>query len=221
MARFPRVVIPGCPHHVIQRGNRRQQAFFSEEDKAFYLTLLGRQAARHGIAIWAYCLMDNHTHLVAVPRTENSLARGLGEVHRRYTLVINTREDWKGFLWQGRFLSYPLDDGHLYGAVRYIERNPVRAGLVRLAENYEWSSARVHVRKEDHPLLSPCPLERTIPDWSAYLGQTDSPEDIQEFLRHEKTGRPLGSEDFLRRLEDLTGRVLAPRKKGRKKIIGE
>ncbi len=172
---------------------------------------------KHGIAIWAFCLMDNHVHIIAVPKTEDGFARGIGEAHRKYTSVINTREDWKGYLWQGRFITYPLDECHLYGAVRYVERNPVRAGLVTLAEDYEWSSARAHIRKETHPLLSSCPLEKAIPDWEAYLGQPDNPEDVKRFVEHEHTGRPLGSEEFVKRLEDLTGRVLAPKRRGRKK----
>ena len=221
MPRFARVVVPGCPHHLIQRGNRRQQVFFSDEDSAFYLTLLDREARKHGIMIWAFCLMKNHVHLVAVPKNKDSFARGLGEAHRRYTLVINTREGWKGFLWQGRFISYPLDDGHVYSAVRYIERNPVRAGLVSAAEHYEWSSARAHVRKEPHPLLSPFALEKAIPDWSDYLRAEDDPADIEKFIQHENTGRPLGTEEFIKRLELLTGRVLAPKPKGRKKRNGK
>jgi len=215
MPRFRRLVVPGCPHHLIQRGNRRQRVFFSDEDKAFYLTLLGRLARLNGISIWAFCLMDNHVHLVAVPKTADSFARGLGELHRRYTLVINTREGWRGFLWQGRFLSYPLDETYCYSAVRYAERNPVRAGLVQRAETYEWSSARAHVRREAHPLLAPFPLQRAIPDWSAYLGQKESAGEIDDFRQHERTGRPLGSEDFITRLEALTGRVLVPGPKGR------
>jgi putative transposase len=220
MPRFARVVVPGCPHHLIQRGNRRQQVFFSDEDKAFYLTLLDREAKKHGIIIWAFCLMKNHVHLIAVPMNKDSFARGFGEAHRRYTLVINIREGWKGFLWQGRYISYPLDDGHLYAAVRYVERNPVRAGIVAAAERYEWSSARAHVRKEAHPLLSPFALEAAIPDWADYLRARDDPKDIKNFLQHEQTGRPLGSEEFVKRLELLTGRVLAPKAKGRKKRNG-
>jgi putative transposase len=217
MPRIARAVIPGCPHHLIQRGNRRLRVFFSDEDKAFYLTLLKRHIKKHGIALWAFCLMENHVHLIAVPRTKDGFARGIGEAHRKYTSTINTREGWKGYLWQGRFITYPLDECHLYAAVRYVERNPVRAGLVTLAEDYEWSSARAHIRKETHPLLSSCPLETAIPDWAAYLGQEDSPEDIKKIVEHEHTGRPLGSEDFVKRLEALTGRVLAPKRRGRKK----
>jgi len=210
MPRFARVVVPACPHHLIQRGNRRQRVFFSDEDKAFYLVLLGRLARQHDISIWAYCLMENHVHLVVVPKAGDSFARGFGEIHRRYTLVINTREGWRGFLWQGRFLSYPLDETYCYSAVRYVERNPVRAGLVARAELYEWSSARAHVRRE-----APFPLQRAIPDWSTYLGQKESDGEIDEFREHERTGRPLGSEDFIARLEALTGRILAPRPTGR------
>jgi putative transposase len=221
VARFARVVVPGCPHHLIQRGNRRQRVFFSDEDRAFYLILLKRQIEKFGIALWAFCLMENHVHAVAVPRGKDGFARAIGEVHRKYTNVINTREDWKGYLWQGRFISYPLSDDHVFAAVRYVERNPVRARLVARAEDYEWSSARAHVRKEVHPLLSPCPLEASIRDWRAYLGVSDRPGDVEEILQHEHTGRPLGGEDFIKRLEALTGRVLAPRKRGPKKRISD
>ena len=217
MPRIARAVIPGCPHHLLQRGNRRLRVFFSDEDKAFYLTLLKRQAEKHGISVWAFCLMENHVHIIAVPMTKESFAFGIGEAHRKYTSVINTREGWKGYLWQGRFITYPLDKYHLYAAVRYVERNPVRAGLVEGAEDYEWSSARAHIRRETHPLLSSCPLETTITDWASYLGQEDNREDIKKILEHENTGRPLGSEEFVKRLEALTGRVLAPKRRGRKK----
>jgi REP-associated tyrosine transposase len=215
LTRLRRLIIPGCPHHLVQRGNRRQRVFFSDEDKAFFLILLGRQAAKHGIMIWAFCLMDNHLHLVAVPPRTESFARGLGEVLRRYSLVINTREGWTGFLWQGRFSSYPLDEAHGYSAIRYVERNPVRAGLVGRAEDYEWSSARAHVRKEHHPLLTPSPFESSVGDWARYLRQKDDPEHVKEFVDREKTGRPLGNDDFIKRLERLSGRILTPGPRGR------
>jgi len=217
MPRIARVVIPDCPHHVIQRGNRRLNVFFSDEDKGFYLTLLKRQMIKRGISIWAYCLMDNHVHLIAVPKAKDSFAKGIGEAHMKYTHVINTREDWKGYLWQGRFITYPLDEGYLYSAVRYVERNPVRAKIVANAGDYPWSSARAHIDGEKHPLLSPCPLEKNITDWSDYLAQEDDKAEVKKFIEHEHTGRPLGSPDFIKRLEELTGRILAPKKRGRKK----
>jgi putative transposase len=217
MPRISRVVIPGCPHHIIQRGNRRQQVFFSDSDKTLYLDLLRRQIDRHGLSIWAYCLMGNHIHMVAVPAKKDSFARGLAEAHRKYTSLINIREDWKGYLWQGRFISYPLDEAHCYAAVRYVERNPVRAGLVVRAEDYPWSSAKAHVHKSSDPLLSRFPLESIIGNWSSYLGQEDPEEQIREFIDHEHTGRPLGSQDFVQRLERSLGRTLSPLKRGRKK----
>jgi len=218
MPRIARVVIPGCPHHIIQRGNRRLKVFFSDEDKAFYLTLLGRNMVKYGVSLWAFCLMDNHLHLIAVPQTADSFARAIGYTHMKYTHVINTREDWRGYLWQGRFITYPLDEDYAVTAVRYAERNPVRAKLVRNAWDYPWSSASAHVTGVRHPLLAPSPLEQKIKDWAAFLGQKDDAEAAKKLLEHERTGRPLGSEEFVRKLEELTGRVLAPRKRGRPKI---
>ena len=154
MPRIARVVIPECPHHVIQRGNRRLRAFLTEEDRRLYCRLIGQEALKHGVIFWAYCLMDNHVHLVAVPRTTSSLSKAIGEAHRKYTNAINIRENWRGYLWQGRFLSYPLDEGHLYSVVRYVESNPVRAGIVQRAEEYLWSSARAHVLGTQDCLLS-------------------------------------------------------------------
>ncbi len=173
MPRIARIVIPGCPHHVIQRGNRRLKVFFSEEDKSLYLGLIQRHARKYGIIIWAYCLMDNHVHMIAVPKNRESLARGIGESHRKYTNLINIRENWKGYLWQGRFISYPLDGGHLFAAVRYVERNPVRAHIVARAEQYKWSSAPAHVLGVKDELISACPLTADIEDWAFYLGQKD------------------------------------------------
>ena len=161
--------------------------------------------------------MSNHVHLIAVPDRKDSFARGLAETHRKYTSLINIREEWKGYLWQGRFISYPLDEPHCFAAVRYVERNPVRAGLVERAEDYPWSSARTHVHASADPLLSSCPLEFAIPQWAFFLGQEDAEQQIKEFTEHETTGRPLGSDEFIRDLERKSGRVLFPRKRGRRK----
>ena len=119
MARIARIVIPGVPHHIIQRGNRRQDVFFCDEDRKRYLAILLEESGKAGLTYWAYCLMNNHVHLIAVPKDEKGLAKGIGETHRKYTKYINTREKWRGYLWQGRFMSCPLDEKHLYAAVRY------------------------------------------------------------------------------------------------------
>lgn len=216
MAKFARVVIPGCPHHIIKRGNRRQVVFFSNNDKKIYYSLLKRAARRTGIDIWAYCLMDNHVHLIAVPEKENSLAKGIGKAARDYSLLINIRNDWKGHLWQHRFDSYPLGETRVYSAVRYIERNPVRAGIVERAEDYYWSSARSHVFKEKDELISDFYLISQIPDWASYLREEVDESDRKLFKSHALTGRPMGNSDFIDRLEKITGRSLRRGKPGPK-----
>lgn len=217
MARIARVVIPNYPHHVIQRGNRCQDVFFSDQDKEYYIELLSKHAKKEGIKIWAYCLMDNHVHLIAVPQSKDSLAKGLGEAHRKYTRMVNFRHGWRGYLWQGRFLSYLLDERYLYAAVRYVERNPVRAGLVKKAEDYPWSSAKAHILKQEDALLSDNFLLSEIKNWSSYLAEDDKIKDAALFKQHSFTGRPLGDKDFIAKLEEITGRVLGREKPGPKK----
>jgi putative transposase len=208
MPRIARVVIPGCPHHIIQRGNRRQRVFFSEADRWMYLKLLRRHGERAGMTFMAYCLMENHVHLISIPKTQKSFVQGLAEAHRKFTTIINIREDWRGYLWQGRFLSYPLDEAHCLAAIRYIERNPVRAGLVADAEDYPWSSARAHVQHVDDPLLSEATGFLKIKNWKEFLRQTEDDKTIEMIRSHEKTGRPLGEDVFLDKLEKMTGKRL-------------
>jgi putative transposase len=217
MPKFARLIVPGCPHHIIQRGNRRQRVFFNDEDRALYLKLIKRQGDRAGITFHAYCLMDNHVHLIGVPKEKSSLAKGIGEAHRIYTNIINTREDWKGYLWQGRFISFPLDEAHYYAAVRYVERNPVRAGITKTPWDFPWSSARAHIQGSGDALIAPNRNILQIEDWRSYLAEQDDRDFIDEIELHEKTGRPLGSDDFLHKLESLTGRRILPRPRGRKK----
>ncbi len=217
MAKFARIVIPGCPHHIIKRGNRRQIVFFSDNDKRTYLNLLKRAARKTGIVVWAYCLMNNHVHLVVVPEKEYSLAKGIGKAARDYSLLINIRNDWKGHLWQHRFDSYPLGDSHVYSAVRYVEQNPVRAGIVVRAEDYYWSSARSHVLKDKDGLLSDFYLTSEIPDWAAYLREEISESERKLFESHALTGRPLGNDKFIDKLEKLTGRSIRKERPGPKR----
>jgi len=128
MARLARVVVAGYPHHVTQRGNRRQETFFGDDDYRSYLELMAEWCTRCGVEVWAYCLMPNHVHLVAVPSTSGALAAAIGEAHRRYTRGVNFRQGWRGHLWQGRFASYVMDETHLLAAVRYVEMNPRNLG---------------------------------------------------------------------------------------------
>ena len=217
MVRIARIVIPNIPHHIIQRGNRSQNVFFSNQDKEYYLKLLHKYALEYGISLWAYCLMDNHVHLIAVPGREDSLAKGIGETHKHYTRTINLREGWRGYLWQGRFSSFPLDERYLYAAVRYVERNPVRAGLVKRAEDYLYSSAKAHVLRQKDILLSDNFMSSEIKDWSSYLSEEDKEMDKDLFRKHGRIGRPLGDEEFVIRLEKITGKSLRKKKPGPKK----
>jgi putative transposase len=221
MARIARVVIPGYPHHVTQRGNRRQRTFFCDDDYRAYRELMAEWCEQQAVAVWAYCLMPNHVHLIVVPQSEDGLRRAIGEAHRRYSRRINFRKRWRGHLWQGRFASFVMDEPYLLTCACYVERNPVRAGLCRRAAAYRWSSAAAHVRGVDDGLVRVKPLLDLEPNWRAVLAQDVPLENVHELRRHESTGRPLGGERFLGRLERMVGRVLHPAKAGRKPKVGK
>jgi putative transposase len=152
MARIARVVVPGLPHHVTQRGNRREPVFFEAADYRLYRRLVAAAARRAGTAVWAYCLMPNHVHLIVTPADADGLRATFAEAHRRYTGAINARFRWTGHLFQGRFGAVVMDEPHLLAAARYIALNPVVAGLVRRAEDWPWSSTRAQLAGEDDEL---------------------------------------------------------------------
>ncbi|MCX8159865.1 MAG: transposase [Candidatus Saccharicenans sp.] len=208
MPRIARIIVPNVPHHIVQRGNRNQQVFFSDEDKKHYLKILGFNCSKEKVKIWCYCLMNNHVHLIVVPESAEGLIKAISETHRRYTWIINARNNWKGYLWQGRFRSYPMDEAYLYACTKYVERNPVRAGLARRAEQYRWSSARAHVFGYNDPLLSPMPLTSQIKDWRSYLQGEDKEEDLERLRKNQANGYPLGSDDFIEAIEKTTGIII-------------
>jgi putative transposase len=216
MARLARVVAPGVPHHVTQRGNRRQPVFFGEEDYASYIGLLAAGCRAAGVAVWAYCLMPNHVHLILVPGDAGGLRAALGEAHRRYTRQVNFREGWRGYLWQGRFASVAMDEPYLLAAARYVELNPVRARLAERAGDWRWSSARAHLDGRDDALVRVAPLLALASDWAAFLAGGLSADEHAAIRAGERTGRPLGSAAFTARLERRLGRTLARRKPGPK-----
>jgi len=215
MARIARVVAAGIPHHVTQRGNRRLTTFFTDEDYRTYIALMAEWCRKCAVEIWAYCLMPNHVHLIAVPETEDGLRLGIGEAHRRYSRMINFREEWRGHLWQGRFSSFPMDETYLLASARYVEKNPVRAHLVPQASLWPWSSARAHLAGQDDELVRVAPLLEMVGDWKNFLAEKkeEPPNDIR---KHERTGRPLGAEEFVERLELEFGRSFKPEKPGPK-----
>ena len=164
--------MPGVAHHVTQRGNRRLPVFFSDDDRQSYLALLAEHASAAGTRCLAWCLMENHVHLILVPSHSDGLRTALGEAHRRYTRAINFREGWRGHLFQSRYASYPMDDAHLMVAVRYVEQNPVAAGLVAETGDWRWSSARSHIAgkpAKDDPLTDITALTQHVPRWRAML----------------------------------------------------
>ncbi len=217
MARMARVVLPGYPHHVTQRGNRRQAVFFCNEDYRTYTAMVAKACRKARTEVWAYCLMPNHVHFVLVPSDEDGLCAVFAEAHRRYTRRINLRERWQGHLWQERFYSCPMDETHLLATVPYVELNPVRAGLVRCAQDWLWSSAKAHFAGEDDGLVQVSPMLKRIADWPRYVQDEGSAENTETLRRHTRSGRPLGEDKFIDMAERISGRVLRPRKRGRKR----
>jgi putative transposase len=210
------VVLAGVPLHVVHRGNRQQAVFADDFDRTCYLQTVGRYAARFGLELWAYCLMTNHVHWIVQPRERSSLARTIASSHREHAVAVNRRGGWRGHLWANRHFSTVLDERHLWSAVRYVERNPVRAGLVRRAEDYPWSSAAAHCERRFDPILAPTrPFPGVMERWADWL--RDDYEDageIDALRRNSRTGRPTGSAAFVAGLELELQRTLSKGKKG-------
>lgn len=216
MTRLARLVIPGIPYHVTQRGNRRQQTFFEEADYALYRDLLAEAARRADAEVWAYCLMPNHVHLIVVPADEHGLRRTFADTHRRYTGFINARHRWTGHLWQGRYGAVAMDEPHLLAAARYVALNPVRARLCERAEEWKWSSARAHLAGMDDGLAVVAPLIDRTGDFARFLGSPEDQQATRALRLAETTGRPLGNPSWLSEIEARSGRSLAPKKRGPK-----
>lgn len=218
MARLPRLVLPGIPHHVTQRGNRRERTFFEEGDYALYLDLLADAASRAGVEIWSYCLMPNHVHIIAVPQDVDGLRRTFRYVHRHYTGYVNARLRVTGHLWQGRFSSVAMDEAHLVTALRYVALNPVRARLVPRAEDWRWSSVRAHLAGKDDHVVTVAPAIERVEDFAAFLGEAfDEALSYAALRKAESVGRPVGSPEWLEDMEQRTGLTLRPGKRGPKK----
>jgi len=218
MPRMARLVVPHYPHHCTQRGNRRMQVFFSDEDYELYKAYLSESLCKASVEVWAYCFMPNHVHLIVVPKTEDGLRNFFGEAHRRYTRAVNFREGWRGYLWQGRFRSFVMQERYLMAAVRYVENNPVKAGLCEKAEDWRWSSASAHIAGQDDSLVTVDPMLERVRDWKGYLRQSAEANVDKQLEKHASTGRPLGDADFIDTLVGLYGEHVKLRKRGRKVI---
>ena len=223
MPRVARTVVANVPHHITQRGNRREAVFFVDEDRTAYLGWLREYAEKHGVEVLAYCLMTNHVHLVAVPPRTDSLHSMLKPLHMRFAQRINRQKGWSGHVWQGRFFSSPLDEDYLWAAIRYVERNPVRAGMVAMAESYDWSSAPAHCGLTEDPLVNSSSEWQkqlaTIGDWSAWLAGAEDNEKLAVLRRNTDMSLPCGCDAFIKQLEDISGRSLLGRQRGRPKSV--
>jgi putative transposase len=216
MPRIARIVADGFPHHITQRGNRRQKVFFFESDYLAYLDLLCSHLKLFSLDIESYCLMPNHVHLILVPHKKDNLALAVGRTHQKYTSIVNKRENWRGYLWQGRFSSYILDEKYLLTATRYILLNPVKAGIVKKPWDYKWSSARHHLGLEKNPIITGTLLKDMIDDWGVFLSAGIVACDEKLIKLHERTGRPLGEDSFMEKLEKMLNIKLRKNKPGPK-----
>ena len=214
MPKFARLVVPGYPHHVTQRGIRRQQTFFSDADYGAYLELVRKCKVIAAVDILAYCLMPNHVHIIAVPENSRSLARLFGPVHHRYAQRVNAINDWRGHLWQQRFYSVVMDENQTLAAMKYVEMNPVRAGLCKRADEWPWSSVHANLGERDDEIVDESEVRQVIADWSEFLtGEGDS-EFVNSLRAQTSTGRPTGDDDFVESLEQKTGRRIRRRRPG-------
>jgi putative transposase len=220
MPRVARIVVPDLPHHLTQRGNNRQDVFFVDDDRRQYLKLLADQCRRHGAKILGYCLMTNHVHLILIPSRPDSLAKAVGRTHWLYAQYVNRLHKRSGHLWQNRFYSNAMDDAHCLLALRYVERNPIRARVCRLAYKYPWSSAAAHCGQSEASALLDSESWKSLSrglDWPAQLADDIDPAEFRTLRQSSHTGRPLASDAFLAKLEKALGRRLRPSPVGRPK----
>lgn len=215
MPRFPRLVVPDYPHHVTQRGARRQRTFFDDSDYNSYLVLVKNLKEKAGVDILAYCLMPNHVHFVVVPKEERSLAQLFGVTHHRYAKRVNAIHDWKGHLWQERFYSVVMDESHALASMRYAELNPVTAGLCQNPDDWPWSSARGNIGLETDELIDPSSLRTLIVDWRCFLAEKEAPGRVDSLRSQTRTGRPSGNDEFMDQIARKSGRRVRRRKAGR------
>jgi putative transposase len=218
MPRIARAVAVDCAHHITQRGNNRQDVFFVDDDKRVYLELLKQYCEKYELQLIAYCLMTNHVHLVAVPHKDDSLANAVGRTGFRYTQYINRMHKRSGHLWQGRFYSCALDEPGLLLATKYVEQNPVRAKICRAAWKYEWSSASAHTDEAaESELLNLGEWYKMISakEWRRELADGLDGAEVQSIRLSTHTGRPMGTDSFISKIEKMLGRRVRPLPIGR------
>jgi putative transposase len=228
MPRLPRLSLGGQVHHVIQRGHNRQAIVHDDEDRRRFLALLKDCSLQYRVAIHAYALMDNHLHLLATPETAEGLSQMMQALGRRYVAAFNQRHGRSGTLWEGRFRAAMIDaEQHLLACMRYVELNPVRAGVVDRPEAFAWSSAAQHLGKAQDPLVSDhkliwslgnTPFEREAA-YRDYLEQGAPPDEVRQITQSTLRGWPWGSPAFLQAVSQSMERPVVPKPRGRPRRI--
>lgn len=212
--KFRRLVVEGFPHHVTQRGVRRQRTFFGDRDYRAYLDIARAQLDKPELRVLAYCLMPNHVHFVVIPHSVRALSAYFREVHKRYARRTNSLNDWQGHLWQQRFFSVVMDERHCASAMRYVELNPVRAGLAKRATDWPWSSAQANIGAVADELVDTARTREIVPNWAEYLANSPAETELASIRRQTRIGRPEGDKAFLDFLELRTGRPVWRKKPG-------
>ena len=224
MPRKARIVVEGIPHHIVQRGNDRRITYESDMDRRIRLQLLEEFSQRYGLTIWGFCLMTNHDHFLAVPESLDSIASTLRMMNAAYARYFNGRRQGCGHVWQERAYSHPVDDAACWAVLAYIERNPVRAGMVKEATNYAWSSARFRQPVYCAPLwlnLDSWRQQFTAERWNEVLRTSLNEEAMRKRVRDAlRSGFPIGSPAFVENLEARVGRILRAQKPGPKSAAG-
>jgi putative transposase len=216
MPRLARTVVPNVPYHLTQRGNRKQDVFFSLSDRKRYLNWLALYSSIYRFDIQAYCLMSNHVHIVGIPRKPYSMARTIQIVHGQHSRTVNREQGWHGHLWHSRYFATALDDRHLWLAMRYVEQNPLRAGIVSRAEDYVWSSAMFHCGLQADPLINQdSQILPMFDDWQKNLSDIPDDEALMMLRGRTLSGIPCGDEKFVRKISKISGQNYVKRKRGR------
>lgn len=224
MPRRSRIRLPGLPLHIVQRGVNRTACFLSDGDRMHYLDLLGRAAAGEGCSVHAYVLMSNHVHMLVSPSEPSSPSRMMKRLGEVYVAHFNKRHGRTGTLWEGRFKSSVVDSAlYLLQCYRYIELNPVRAGMVTRPRDHPWSSYRANAEGAASILLTPHPeyialaatVEERCATYRRLFGAAMSDDELELMRRSINSGSPLGSSEFVAQMELRTGRQLHRNKGGR------
>ena len=224
MPRIARLVVPGYPHHVTQRGNYRQDVFRDDADRKQYLEFIAYYSKKYHLIILGYCIMSNHVHFIVMPKEEDSLSSVFQIAHTRYSQYFNKKIHALGHLWQGRFYSCVLGDRHLIATARYIERNPVRAKIAKKPTDYIWSSAKSHSDISHKDMIDTSPLFKYIEveqgSWKEFINKPDEPDEVAMIRKYTMTGRPLGGDSFINKLEKTFDMRLHALPVGRPKKVG-